>query len=66
MALRSTRKVGYETGDEQKASASTTPLEVDPVTEAIRNWYSSKDIVEVDGVKSSSSSGLAGIEGTEA
>ena len=59
-------EVGYETGDGLKTSASTTPLAADRTIEVVRNWYSSKDIVEVDGEKSSSSSGLTRIECPEA
>ena len=59
MTLGSTKNVVREIGDEWKAVTSPTPLVGYPAIEAVRDWYSSKDIVEVDGEESNSSSGFA-------
>ena len=61
----SRKSVEREVGDEWKAFESTTPLVGYPAIEVVWDWYSSKDIVEVDGKKSSSSSGFASSEGIE-
>ena len=65
MTLVSTKKLEREVGDEWKTFESTTPLVGYPAIEVVRDWYSSKDMVEVDGTKSSSSSGVASSEGIE-